>query len=487
MNNKKMLLNAMLYVINNILVKAFQFFLVPIYTAYLTTAEYGTSNLISSFSVIGGVLLTLSIGSATSRFYVENKEDAEQTRILFSSLYFFTAIWGLGCCFLLFIGKEFLVKYIFGGVDFYPLIASVIVSLWLQGMGNQYKAMLQAMQNAKLYTVVTFGGFCIQLSLNIYFIVFCRIGVLGIVYGVIFANVATVLFSLLHMYKKQLLSFKVKLSIITQALKYSIPLIPHSLSSSIAQFLSRVFIGNTYSLSHVGIYGLASQFGNIIDIIQSSVHSAYLPWFFEQMNNSKEDASVKIREVLPFLLGAYNLIFLGIALFSQEVILLIANERYLDAWKLIPFFVLAYAIKTPYYFYVSFLFYNASKVRYIFVATLLSSILNVVFSVLFIPRIGMYGSILADILAIIVQVMIVILLCKNENKAYFSYGMFIAKTIPMIVLSFMGLLPGYILHMNNFSLLIFGYKSLIWGLYGGLFLYKYQKNISKALSKFKGR
>jgi O-antigen/teichoic acid export membrane protein len=67
MKQKNPILNAILYIINSILVKAFQFFLVPVYTAYLTTEQYGVSNLITSFTLIGGVLITLSIGTATSR------------------------------------------------------------------------------------------------------------------------------------------------------------------------------------------------------------------------------------------------------------------------------------------------------------------------------------------------------------------------------------------------------------------------------------
>ena len=45
---KKLIKNILLFALSSFIPKAMSFFLVPIYTAYLTTGEYGVSDLINT-------------------------------------------------------------------------------------------------------------------------------------------------------------------------------------------------------------------------------------------------------------------------------------------------------------------------------------------------------------------------------------------------------------------------------------------------------
>ena len=44
-NKTSVFRNSILYTLGNLLLKAFSFFLIPLYTAYLSTEEYGIINL----------------------------------------------------------------------------------------------------------------------------------------------------------------------------------------------------------------------------------------------------------------------------------------------------------------------------------------------------------------------------------------------------------------------------------------------------------
>lgn len=487
MNNKKLVTNSILYVINNILTKAFQFFLVPIYTAYLTTAEYGTSNLISNFIAIGSVLISLSIGSATAKFFSELQNDEEKSRRLFGSLYLFVVFCGLISCAVVYCFGNVISEHVFGGVPFYPTIAAVIVSLWVQGIADQYKGMLQARQEAKIYTFVSLLGFCLQLGLNIVLIIYFGMGVFGIVLSTIIANIVIIAVSLVDIFRRRLIAWTVDFSIVKDALKYSVPLVPHNLSSTIAQFLSRVFIGKSHSLSAIGIYGLAGQFGHIVDTVQNSVQAAYLPWFFEQMNVSKENAIKRVKEAIPMLLNVYNVFFLGVMLFSQEAIKLVASESYFEAWKLIPLFVVEYAIKTPYYFYVSFLFHDRERAKFIFVASFSGNMVNIILAAILVPVMGMYGALAADAVAICLQLSIVIWLCKGENKPYFRYPIFLKSVIPLVILGGIGLVPSYMMPNNGYSYWLILYKAVIWLCFTAFILKKYAPEVQAMIKNMKER
>ena len=74
----------MLFTISGFVPKIFSFILVPIYTSYLTTAEYGISDLITTTVSLLIPIFTLDIQDAVMRFALDKeykKEDVFSTAI----------------------------------------------------------------------------------------------------------------------------------------------------------------------------------------------------------------------------------------------------------------------------------------------------------------------------------------------------------------------------------------------------------------------
>ena len=74
-NNKKLISNIFMMFLVYFLPKIFSFFLVPVYTSYLTTEEYGISDIIISTSSLISPFVALATPSAILRYTIENKED----------------------------------------------------------------------------------------------------------------------------------------------------------------------------------------------------------------------------------------------------------------------------------------------------------------------------------------------------------------------------------------------------------------------------
>ena len=73
-----------IFTISTFIPKAISFFLVPLYTNCLTTAEYGTVSLLSTTVSLMIPFLTLGINDSVLRFTIENKEDSGPFQIAFS-------------------------------------------------------------------------------------------------------------------------------------------------------------------------------------------------------------------------------------------------------------------------------------------------------------------------------------------------------------------------------------------------------------------
>ena len=82
MNNKYKLLlkDTFIFAIGSLGSKVILFFLVPLYTNYLTTAEYGTADLVSTFSTLLVPIVSLSIERAVIRFGM--KQGLEKEKVL---------------------------------------------------------------------------------------------------------------------------------------------------------------------------------------------------------------------------------------------------------------------------------------------------------------------------------------------------------------------------------------------------------------------
>src|SRR5690606_15201938 len=93
MNSKKTVIkNSFLYTFSSLLVKAFNFLLIPLYTYHLTTEQYGIVNLINSFMNVSIFIVGFSLYTAIIRFYVEYKDDNDKLKDYISAIVMFISL-----------------------------------------------------------------------------------------------------------------------------------------------------------------------------------------------------------------------------------------------------------------------------------------------------------------------------------------------------------------------------------------------------------
>ena len=279
------------------------------------------------------------------------------------------------------------------------------------------------------------------------------------------------------------IKFCLDFSLLKDALKYSIPIMPHNLSTHIALFFSQIIIGDVASLGALGVYSIAAQFGNIADTIQGYVDSAYGPWLYEKLNNKDSDYKKSIRQAVNLLISVIGLFFIGIALFAQDYIFLFIEKSYLDAWKYVPLIVLVFAIKTIYYFYVEVLFFFKKASKKLFIATLSSSLVNIFISAILIPIYGIYGSIAADAIGMFVRVVIVVAISKQFEDIGLKIKDFILNFFIVTFFILLGILPSFINNSNQFSVINFLYKIFVVILYLAMLFFKNKKQIFNFIKK----
>lgn len=486
---KKAIVNSVIYTFSGLLLKCFSFFLLPLYTVYLTTEDYGITSVSNSFIGTMVIIASFSLYTAVSRFYVEYKAEPEKLKRFYGTVVLFTLIasvaWGL----VLTVFRGALTRYVFSGVDFWPVIVICLGAFAFNIQHTVYTAMLKSQQKAMAAALLSIASFFIKLALNIYFVVVAKKGAVGVLLATMISDGVIFLISIADMLRTKTITFCLDFKLLKSALFYSVPIMPHNLSTSIASLISKVLIGDQVSLASLGLYTVAAQFGNIADTIQNYVDSAYGPWLYEKLHAKEENYKKDIRKIVKFLVSVIGLFFLGIALFSHDYIILFFDASYAQAWTYIPMTVAVFAIKTIYYFYVEVLFYYKKASRLLFVATLSSSILNVLLTAFMVPLWGVYGSIVADAISMVVRVAIVVYISKCFEDIGLRFWDFVGSFVETVLFIAVGSSLSYTIFADSFSWWNFAFKVLIVMLYVGkmMLLHKEQIKAGVLMIKRKNR
>ncbi len=488
-NTKKVILNSIVYITSGLLLRCFSFFLLPLYTAFLSTEEYGINSLAASFIETAGFVVAFSLFSAVMRFYVDLKDNQEKLKRFYGTISLFVFLSSILFCILFSAFRDILSHLIFAGIPYYPIIFVCLLALIFNCQQLIFDAILRSQQRAKESSILSIAFFVINAVFTIILICVLKLGALGVIAASGISYFLCTLYLVNYMLKTGQITYCLDFPLLKEALRYSLPIMPHNLSTHIAMLVSKVLIGDVVSLSSLGLYSVANKFGHLADTIQVYVDRAYGPWFYEAMHDGGVELKNKLRKTVQLLVSGIGLFFLVLALFSHECIVLFINKNYVVAWRYVPLIVLVFTIKTMYYFYVEILFYYKQASKYLFTATVVGSTLNIILSFFMIPVWGITGAILANAISMLVRVAIVVLISKRFADVGLYIKDFILNFLIVLVFMSVGLSFSYLKFSNHFNIWNFGFKILVVIVYICYVFFKYRDQITvwiKVLQKKAG-
>lgn len=457
----KVLENSFLYTFSSLLVKAIGFLLLPVYTLFLTPDDYGIINLVNSFAGVATLIVTFSLHRAIIRFYVDLKCNREELKRFYGTVVVFVSL--SGCIFVgfMFLCRMFLIEWFFKGIAFFPFVVIILLSLIFACLYTVHQSILQGMQAGRKLTAINLIVFFFNVISTLVCISVFKMGAAGVLLSSLLVNIFYAVYMLYDLKKNNLIVFCVDKIILREALKYSVPLMPHNLSTNIASFASGVFINQSAALATVGLYGVAMQFGNIIDMIQSSVNRAFAPWFYDAMNRGGNSGKQEAVIFSRFLLILYSLIYMGIGLFSSDVLILMTTEHYHSVWTVIPILVIAFSVKSIYYFYIDVLFYYKQATNKIFISTITGSFADIILASILVKLFGMYGAAIAFLIAKIIVVTIVVVMSKMYDDIGYRVTNMLEVIIPSLLFMGAGLYFSYTQYLTMFNWMNLLYKIVI--------------------------
>lgn len=332
---KKLTRLSAVYGIGRLLNSVIGFVLIPIYTRYLTPADYG---LYSLYAIAGQVVTLMSLMGLSTALFREVVYHNSDERTAISTAFNFLILQSLAFFGVLVIFSPQISLLLFGEDTHTYLLRLIFITNGLGVFGFIVLSTLQMREQAVSYSVLHVVRFVIGVLLNILFIVVFRMGLEGLVLaGLVMAIISAILFVVI-LWKD--LRPRISLSMLKRMLRFGVPLVPFQLASIVLTSSDRYFLEHYAGAADVGIYSLGYKFGMIVQLLVAAVQTA---WAAQMFAIAKEEgAERKFARIVLYYMTALGFVGLVISVLCKEVITIMSDPAYVSAYTVVPLIVLSY-------------------------------------------------------------------------------------------------------------------------------------------------
>jgi len=388
---KVTLKSTLIYSIGNISLKLIGLILLPVYTGHLPLEAYGRWGLLEITSQILVIIIGLRLSTAMIRFYSSEKDTEKKKEILFLSLVI-TLVSVVLFLFVLYPLAGTASRIYFEDESFKMYFKLLFIWSSMEVLNRLSLDFVRIIQKPILYVIAVSIRFISVLGLNIYFIVGRDMGIEGIILGQTIGSFLLLLITLPILISRMKFSRDLQLS--GQLFKYGFPLIFSSLSIYLLTVGDRFLIKILLDYESVGIYSLSYKISSFIKLVLiQAFQLGFIPIVFNMFDKTDFRRFVS----KSFIYYTVILVFASLALsiFSKDVIYAFSeNPDYYDAYRYIPFMLLAFCFQALQSVFTIGLHYVKRISNQIWI-TFGAAAINLSLNWFLIPKMGLNGSVLA--------------------------------------------------------------------------------------------
>jgi O-antigen/teichoic acid export membrane protein len=418
---KFLLTHSSIYGLGTVVSRLIAFLLLPLYTRYLTPSDYGLLETVDLSTGLIGMVVTVGIVRALSRFYYESDDQKERNRVV-STTYLTYSAFAMAFILITFYLSGPLSKLLFKTSSYTHFFAVGFLSLALGGISDIGMIYLRLVKAPLKFITITLTRLMLLIGLNIFFIVYLGKGVLGVLYSTLIANAFYAsLLTLLILWKKGL---RFSPAISWQMVKYALPMMPSNVGSAAVKQSDKYFVLYFLSVADMGIYSLALKIGNAIhDLVTVPFNLAYIPRRFEIMKQN--DAGEIYRKIFTYYM--FGLIFVGLSfsMLIPEILRFMVTPRFMRAGNLVPLVVFSMIIYATHYHFDFGILYT-KKTKYFAYIGVSSAAVQIGLNFVLVPKFGLYGAVAASILSLAYQAGMLLTVSRNLYHIAYEFKRILA-------------------------------------------------------------
>lgn len=418
----KFVKSSAIYFVGNVLTKVISFFLLPLYTNYIATADMGYYDLASSWVNVISPVIFLEIWSAIMRYMFDYNEDWGKYKAIFN-----------GCVIMSGSLVVYIVlTFVLGIVVEIPYLIFIFFYGLFLTLQTVYTYIARSLGYSTVFAVSGVVGGLVNSLSNIFMILVLDMRLdsmfIALILGLFVQCV--IMEWKIKLYKNLSLKMFDK-RLIKEMIRFSVPL---SINSACFWFLysyNKVGISSVLGLEANGIYAVAGKFTYVLGLV-SNCFSMALQELVYSMSNEKENKAnfytVSSNYYLKFLM--FGLVLL-VPLVGVVFPFLIGSD-YNGAYPVVPLYLMA-TVASIYSNYLGNIFGAEKRTNIITISTVIAAAVNVSLFHILVGFMGVQAANVALLLGFIVNIVIRLKLLKKDFTIKLDYFMLIGTTVLFVI------------------------------------------------------
>ena len=417
-----------IYAIGNLGSKLITLLMIPLYTYFVKPSDYGYFDLCFQVCILMFPIVTLQLRDGAFRFLLDTQDSAERTRIITFAyrtlgLTTFSTI-ALALCFSM----------------FYPVnyLWSTIALLVVMAMYELLAQVTRGLGNNKAFIAVGLIASVGILLFSLVFVIWLKMGIVGIFLANILARVVSIAIVELKM-KTLSKFFNIKADLREtsgQMLQFSLPLIPVALCWLLTTTSDRFFVKHFLGLEMTGIYAVAVRFGGFIHTLSNIFLQTWQENAIQQYNShDRDDFFSKVFNYYIYLLAFTLVAFTFTLKICYSWIVGNNYQESLEFIYLINVSTILFAITV----YFELPYQCAKDTKRAIPSIILTATINITLNFILTPLLHIYGVILTAI----VSYLTLIIYRWIDTRRYFTLK-FQAKTLIPLGIILVSAIPFYL-------------------------------------------
>lgn len=320
--------------------RAASFLALPVYTRYLSPAEYGALELIDLACSFIATVIGLRLGDALLYYYADAPSQRQRDRVVSTVLLGSIAL-GAVAIFGGWMAASEISRIIFRS----PALAGYFrIALPTFGLSLPLEVglcYLRALDRSRMYVTISVIRLVIGLALSMTLLVAFGMGVAAILWANLVSTCATALFIVIYCLMSAGVYFH--RSLFVNLLGYSAPLGVGGVSLFLIHYGDRYFLQRSASLADVGLYSLAYKIGMLVSYVQMPFNMYWNARMFDIVR--QRNGSGVFARTCTYLTLVLTCFALVLALLGQPLIRILAGPAFQDCAQYIPLLLAAYVIR----------------------------------------------------------------------------------------------------------------------------------------------
>ena len=459
------------YSAGNLLSRGLNFLLLPFYSHFITTNDFGIYSVIISAVTILSTVINLGFPSIFIKNLSEAETDDERKRI-FSNIFLLILSISVISFLIILIFVKPLSKFLIGNENYQLEVFLGFLSILIYNLSYYTSSIYITQEDSRKYVSKTAISAILNFVLNLFLIGYLRAGINGIFISQILSSIVLIYLSKDGLEKY--FEFKFDKELTKQLLILSLPLFFSGLFSILVEVIDRIFIIKILNESSAGIYSFGYRIALIYNLFILSFKTSWIPHFMKLKHLDEIERSKHIGRIFTKLIYISALIILTITLFTEELFELkisnvnVISTQYQGSSEII------FIVMFGYFFSLMMTFFSpapylTNKTIHFLISDLISAVTNVGLNFVLIKTYGIKGAAYSTLIAFFFGFVYLSIYSSRVVKVKYE----VKKLILMIGISFIIYMIGKIVNdgftelaliiiliLAGFRLKIFGKKIL---------------------------